>query len=341
MSNFAEQRTVSYKQDRGKQSPGLEKRILLCKYKGEKDMKTRVCLVAVTAMLCGLALAGCATPVTPPPPTQVPPTPANPADDPNAKVVLDMVARLNADDVDGSLAYFAEDAMSYFMGMPPTGMEFYRGGEALRPMWEFCVSDNFEWKVDITRVDRNIVYANAQTWLDFTRQLGVAPNDFIDIYEIQDGKIVTYGSMMTEEALVDFKPALNAVMPPEPTPVPEGAPISEMTVTIDGGTCTTDNPVALKAGDVKVNVNVAEQEQEKYAVALFTLDEGKDMLDLMASTALDYPPVWTHTLLLRELDAGEQASYTTTLEEGLVYLVCFSQPPALAIGNAGPLVVVP
>jgi len=252
-----------------------------------------------------------------------------------------MVARLNADDVDGSLAYFAEDAVSYFMGMPPTGMEFYRGGEALRPMWEFCVSDNFEWKVDITRVDRNIVYANAQTWLDFTRQLGVAPNDFIDIYEIQDGKIVTYGSMMTEEALVDFKPALNAVMPPEPTPVPEGAPISEMTVTIDGGTCTTDNPVALKAGDVKVNVNVAEQEQEKYAVALFTLDEGKDMLDLMASTALDYPPVWTHTLLLRELDAGEQASYTTTLEEGLVYLVCFSQPPALAIGNAGPLVVVP
>ena len=112
--------------------------------------------------------------------------------------------RLNADDVDGSLAYFAEDAVSYFIGMPPTGMEFYRGGEALRPMWEFCVSDNFEWKVDITSVDGNIVTAKAQTWLDFTRQLGVAPNDFIDIYEIQDGKIVTYGSMITEEALVDF-----------------------------------------------------------------------------------------------------------------------------------------
>jgi ketosteroid isomerase-like protein len=305
-------------------------------------MKTRICLVAVIGMLYMLMLAGCAAPATPPPPTQSPTqAPANPADDPNAKVVLDMVAKLNADDVDGSLAYFAEDAVSYFMGMPPTGMEFYRGGEALRPMWEFCVSDNFEWKVDITRVDRNIVYAKAQTWLDFTRQLGVAPNDFIDIYEIQDGKIVTYGSMMTEEALDEFKPAFNAAMPPEPTPIPAGDPVGEMTVTIDGGTCTTDNPAALKAGELKVNVDVAEQEQEKYAVALFSLDEGKDMLDLMASTALDYPPGWAHTLLLRELDPGEQASYTTTVEGGPVYLVCFSQPPALAIGNAGPLVVVP
>ena len=108
-----------------------------------------------------------------PPPTPVPPTPtpANPADDPNARIVLDMVAKLNAGDVDGSLAYFSEEAMSYFMGLPPTGIEYYRGGEGLRPMWEYCVSDNFEWKVEITQVDRNIVYAKAQTWLDFTRQL--------------------------------------------------------------------------------------------------------------------------------------------------------------------------
>ena len=306
-------------------------------------MKTRVCLVAVMGMLCVMILASCATPATPPPPTQAPPMPttANPADDPKAKIVLDMVAKLNAGDVDGSLAYFAEDALSYFMGLPPTGIEYYRGGEGLRPMWEYCVSDNFEWKVEITYVEGNIVYAKAQTWLDFTRQLGVAPNDFIDIYEIQDGKIVTYGSMITEEALDEFKPAINAAMPPEPTPIPAGDPVSEVTVTIAEGTCSTDNPVALKAGELKVNVNVADQDQEKYAVGLFTLDEGKDMLDLMASTALDSPPVWTHTRMLKELDPGEQASYATTVEEGPVYLVCFSQPPAVAIGNDGPIVVAP
>ncbi len=306
-------------------------------------MKTRDCFGVVIGMLCGLVLAGCATPATPPPATPVPPTeiPANPADDPNAKVVLDMAAKLNAGDVDGSLAYISEDALSYFLGMPPTGLEFYKGREGLRPMWEYCAGDNFEMKVEITHVEDNLVYADVQTWMDFTRQLGVAPNDFIDIYEIQDGKIVTYGSMMTNEALDEFKPAINAVMPPKPTPIPTGDPVGEMTVTIDGGTCTTDNPAALKAGEVKVNVVVAEQEQEKYAVALFTLDEGKDMLDLMASTALDYPPGWSHTQLLKELDPGEQASYTATVEAGAVYLVCFSRPPDLAIGNAGPIVVKP
>jgi len=297
----------------------------------------------VVAAVCILTLAGCATPATPLPATPVPPTPtpANLADNPNAQIVLGMVAKLNAGDVDGSLAYFSEDALSYFLGMPPTGVEFYRGGEALRPMWEYCVSDHFEWKVDITGVYGNIVVAKAQTWLDFTRQLGVAPNDFIDVYEIQDGKIVTYGSMITQEALDEFKPAIYAAMPPEPTPVPAGDPVAEMTVTIAGGSCTTDNPASLKAGEVKVNVNVAENEQKKYAVALFTLDEGKDMLDLMASTALDMPPGWSHTLLMKELDAGEQASYTTAVKEGQVYLVCFSQPPDLAIGNAGPILVKP
>lgn len=307
-------------------------------------MKTRVWLMTLTVFLGGLVLAGCTMPATQPPPTPVPPTAttSNPANDPNAKIVLDMVAKLNAGDVDGSLAYFSEDALSYFMGMPPTGMEYYRGGEALRPMWEYCVSDNFEWKVDITGVyEGNIVVAKAQTWLDFTRQLGVAPNDFIDVYEIEEGKIVTYGSMITEEALAEFKPALNAVMPPEPTPVPASDPVSEMTVTIAGGTCTTDNPPALKAGEVTVKVNAEDLAQEDYAVMMFTLDEGKDMLDLMASTAESSPPGWSHSLLFKQLDPGESQSYTINVKEGPVYLVCFSRPPDLAIGNAGPIVVVP
>jgi ketosteroid isomerase-like protein len=288
-----------------------------------------------------LVVAGCATPATPPPPTQVPPTPANPADDPNAKIILEMAAKLNAGDVDGSLAYFSEDALSYFMGMPPTGMEFYQGREGLRPLWEYCAGDNFEMQVDITHVEDNLVYADVQTWMDFTRQLGVAPNHFVDVYELKDSKIVTYGSMITNEALDKFKPALLAVMPPEPTPIPEGAAAAEMTVTFAEGTCSTDNPAALKAGEITVKVNAVDQAQEDYAVMLFTLDEGKDMFDLMASTAESSPPGWAHSLLFKQLDPGKSETYTVTLKEGPIYLVCFSQPPVLAIGNAGPIVVVP
>jgi hypothetical protein len=35
----------------------------------------------------------------------------------------------------------------------------------------------------------------------FTRQLGVAPTEFIDVPEVKDGKITTYGSTITEQAL--------------------------------------------------------------------------------------------------------------------------------------------
>lgn len=301
-------------------------------------MKTRHLFMIVVAAVCILIQAGCATPATQPPPT---PTPANPADNPNAKIILEMAAKLNAGDVDGSLAYFSEDALSYFLGMPPTGIEFYKGREGLRPMWEYCAGDNFEMKVDITHVEDNLVYADVQTWMDFTRQLGVAPNDFIDVYEFKDGKIVTYGSMITNAALDEFKLALLGVMPPEPTPVPAGDPVAEMTVTFAEGTCTTDNPPALKAGEVTVKVNVEDQAQEDYAVMLFTLDEGKDMFDLMASTAASSPPGWTHSLLFKQLKPGESQSYAVTLKEGPVYLVCFSRPPDLAIGNAGPILVKP
>jgi hypothetical protein len=38
-----------------------------------------------------------------------------------------MIERLNAGDVEGSLAYFADDAVVYFMGFPPTGIEVYKG----------------------------------------------------------------------------------------------------------------------------------------------------------------------------------------------------------------------
>jgi len=297
------------------------------------------------------SMAGCAAPTTQPPAQQTatqaspvvqPVSQPTPTTNPNTQIVLDMVERLNAGDVDGSLAYFAEDALSYFIGMPPTGIEHYTSREALRPMWEYCVSDNFEWEVEITEVEGDLVFALAKTWLDFTRQLGVAPNEFIDIYQVHNGKITTYGSTMTEPALARFKPAFSEVMPPEPTDIPSSlTPVSEMTVTIAGGTCTTDSPVALKTGHVNINLSVKDTNKEKYALTIFTLNEGKDLLDLMASTAQTSPPPWADILLLEEIGPDESDTYSVALESGPVYLICWSQLPALPIGNAGPIVVVP
>jgi hypothetical protein len=91
---------------------------------------------------------------------------------------------------------------------------------------------------------------------------------------------------------------------------------------------------------VKVTWNVQDQDQSLYALTLFTLDPGKDLLDLMVSTA-GQPPSWGDMLMLVELGPGESKTYTIAIEEGPVYLVCWSKPPDLSIGNAGPIPVVP
>jgi hypothetical protein len=131
-------------------------------------------------------------------------------------------------------------------------------------------------------------------------------------------------------------------MPPEPTDIPSSLPsVSEITVTIEDGTCTTNNPVALQSGQVIINLSVKDPNKEKYALTIFTLDEGKDLLDLMASTAQASPPSWADILLLEEIGPDESATYSVNLEGEPVYLICWSQPPALPIGNVGPIMVVP
>lgn len=315
-------------------------------------MKNQAFNIIIVLSILALGLNACVAAATPsptsPPPTSPPlvqtsVSQAIPVDNPNEAVVLDMVRRLNEGDVEGSLDYFAEDVVSYFIGMPPTGMEFYRGREGLRPMWEYCVGDNFEWEVEIIGAEGNIVTAKTKTWLDFTRDLGVAPNEFIDVFKVEDGKITVYGSTMTEQALAEFKPALAEVMEPAATPdTSSETPGAEMSFTIADGTCSYNGPAVLQAGNIKVNWEVKDQDREAYALTLFTLETGKDMVDLMASTTNAGPPSWSDMVFHKELGPGKSQTYDgLILEEGTVYVVCWSRPPDLPIGNFGPLEVKP
>lgn len=322
--------------------------------------------ILVSLGLLLLVMAGCAAPAsqlpamevaaTQPPAaqassTQPPATPALPAQPlasqttpkakPDSDIVQEMVDRLNAGDVEGSLAYFSAGAMGYLIGFPPAGIEVYTGKEQLRLLWQDSVSNHFKWDIEVISDSGGIVNVRAKTWHDFTRQLGVAPLEYADVYEVSDGEIITYGSWLTGESLDRFRPAFAEVMPPEPTATPSSdPPVSEITVTIAGGTCTTDSPPALQAGEVRVNLRVKDKDNSLYALTLFTLDPGKDILDLMVSTA-GLPPSWGEMLLLEELRPGQSETYTFALEQGPVYLICWSQPPDLPIGNAGPITVVP
>jgi hypothetical protein len=300
-------------------------------------MKNLFPSLTIVFVVLALGITSCAGQVTQPPPTLTP-VPETMSES-ISEMVLDMVERMNAGDLEGSLAYFADDAMVYIVGLPPTGMEVYAGKEQIRTLWQESINNHFQWEVEIASVENNVIFLKAKTWHDFTRQLGVAPLEYSDVYEVKDGKITTYGTIITADALAKFKPAFAEIMPPEDAAESSTEQsVSEMAVTIAGGTCSVDRQVPLHAGEIKVSVNIVDKNKDLYALTLFNLQEGKDFLDLMASTA-GMPPDWADILLMEELEPGKDATYTFAVEQGPVYMICWSKPPDLPIGNAGPFEV--
>jgi len=279
---------------------------------------------------------GCTSQPLQPSPTKTP-KPVE-ATESASETVQKMIERMNAGDIEGSLAYFADDAMVYIVGLPPTGMEVYNGKEQIRALWQDSVDNHFQWDTEISSVEGNIVYVQAKTWHDFTRQLEVAPLEYVDVYDVQDEKITTYGSTIKTDALARFKPAFAKVVPPEDPISSTEQPVSEIGVTIAGGTCTIDNPAPLQAGEIKVNLNIKDQNKVAYALTMFNLNQEKDILDLMSTTA-GMPPSWADMLFLEELVPGKNATYTFNVEKGPLYMICWSKYPELPIGNAGPIEV--
>lgn len=323
-------------------------------------MSTRWMFFSLICALVAWGMAGCTGAPSQPTATPVPPTAVTelptvastavpePTDDPDAAIVMEMIARANAEDYAGAAQLVADDMMAYFIGMPPTGMEIYWGKDQFQTfLEECCTGQHFAWEVIPERVEDGVVYAQSKTWMDFTRELGVAPNSWHEVFVVEDGKITLYVSTITEESLARFKPILYEVMPElatavQPPPESDETPVSEVTITIANNTCAYDGPMTLQAGKLIVNAEVQDQNWEKYAVSFFTLDEGKDLIDLMATThyKASGPPSWSHFGLLEELGPNERQTYTyLQVEEGLLYMVCWAGPPDTAIGNAGPFVV--
>jgi len=305
-------------------------------------MKTRSRNILLFLLVLALVFPGCAVPAAQPPAPRTPISTATqpPAENPLVRLVLSMAARLNAGDLNGSLSYFADDAITYFVGLPPTGMEIYRGKEGLRPVWEDCIHNHFRMEVEIVSVDGDVVTARSKTWHDFTRQLGVAPNEFVEVYQVKDNKIAVYSSTITGQALARFMPALATAMPPEAEapPVVED-PVAEITVNFANGTCSYSGAMTLKAGEMHVNILATDTPQKYYGLTFFNLDSGKTLLDLMAATPLPAPPPWAKMLSLWEFTSGESKVVTFSAQTGPLYLVCWSKPPDLAIGNVGPFEV--
>lgn len=302
-------------------------------------MKNQSFPTLIMLLVLVLTIAGCASPAV------TTTAPESPTLAPEAGVVLAMVERANAGDYAGAAGYVAEDFKAYFFGMPPTGFEFYSGKANFQKFLEnCCTGQNFQWEVIPTRVNNGIVMAESKTWMDFTRELGVAPNAWHEVFTVEDGQITGYWSVITEEALAEFKPALCAALPeacPELAVADTGEPVSEVTITIENGTCAYDGPMVLQAGDVTVTAEAKDETSEKYAVSFFTLEPEHDFVDLMASTYNAEPSGWSDMVFFKEIQPGETINQSFTAQEGQLYMICWADPPEWPIGQAGPFEVRP
>jgi hypothetical protein len=226
----------------------------------------------------------------------------------------------------------------YLFGLPPTGTELYNGKEQIKAMLEENIANHFKMEVEVLDVDEDVVTARTITWHDFTREIGVAPVEATAVYVIKDGKITTEAWHVSEASLAKIKSALGE-LPSEPA-AQAATPASAIKVTIADGACTYEGAPALQAGSVAVTLDVQDRDKDSYLLIFVTLDPDKDFSDLMAATIGDQPS-WAHLVAMpNEKKPGESTAFNVTMKKGLVYGICLSEPPELAIGGIGPFTIV-
>lgn len=123
-------------------------------------------------------------------------------------VLTAMADALNAGDVEATMALFTDDAIIKALfgdALPPSS---HIGREQVRFFMEYLVANNFKIQVEILQVLGDIAVTRSKTWMDPTIKLGIAPNDFIEIYSIQDGKIKGFVDIATDETVAKIKAAL-------------------------------------------------------------------------------------------------------------------------------------
>ncbi len=136
-----------------------------------------------------------------------------------ANVVTDHLIPFKAGDLEGALAYYADDAVYRLEFMDET----YAGADEILAWWEELQEQHFDIEVEVVNVDGNKVTTRTKTWMDFTREMGIAPLEATEVYVVEDGKITSGTWTPTEETVAK----LQAAMAPEALPESGGASFSD------------------------------------------------------------------------------------------------------------------
>jgi ketosteroid isomerase-like protein len=181
---------------------------------------------------------------------------------PSPEALLEEQAELlNAGDIDAVMELYADEIeIKIDPPVPPGSPDTYRGKEETRAWLESLVSMNFQMETEILEVNGETVKARMHSWADPTRQLGVAPLVFDEVYTIRDGKIQGWTDSITEESFE----ALMAAMP---------KPLGEAVL----GTWEWDHPVILYLqfhANGTYNMHAEPWPQDESLSALEALEQG-------------------------------------------------------------------
>lgn len=116
---------------------------------------------------------------------------------------------LNAGDVDAAMALFTADAVVKLApALPPGSPDTFTGAEEIRTWFEQLVAMNFEIHVEVLQVEEDTVTTRTSTWVDATREMGVAPLVATEVYTIQAGKIEGFTWTISDESLAKVQAAM-------------------------------------------------------------------------------------------------------------------------------------
>jgi hypothetical protein len=124
-----------------------------------------------------------------------------------AAVLQAMGDALNTGDVDAAMALFTDDAevtLAFFE-------ETYTGAEEIRTWFEGLVAANFEIQLEVLQAEGDTVTTKTTTWIDFTRQMGIAPLVAEEVYTFQNGKITGFTWTPTDETVTKIQSAMAAL----------------------------------------------------------------------------------------------------------------------------------
>lgn len=154
------------------------------------------------------------------------------------EVVLSQMEPWNQGDVDAAMELYSEDAsVKIRPALPPGSPDQHTGQAELRAWFSELAAMNFEIDLEIVEVDGNTVTTRTRTWVDPTREMGVAPLVATEVYTVEDGKISGWTWTLSDESLA----AIEAV-----TAAPQEAPPAAK-VTFDGEECFYEGPDTLPA----------------------------------------------------------------------------------------------